>query len=177
MDGRRLHIDLFAFALGGLTLMTLAFFSARNGAAVIMCALCLSGLLAARLAGFSNRALVPVAGGLVVLLWLVWVHPPPLSSKEVSALAHGTGGVLIGWALAEHLRWRIAWPAWAVLAVGCVLGLTVLWEIGEYLGDRAFDTSLVPSKRDSAVDISFGTLGGAVGVFVATLIPSRARPR
>ena len=39
----------------------------------------------------------------------------------------------------------------------------MVWELGEYLGDRVLDTALIPSKRDSAVDISFGTLGGAFG--------------
>ena len=48
MDGRRLRLDLFAFSLGALSLLTLGFFVARNGAAVIMCSLCFAGLVAAR---------------------------------------------------------------------------------------------------------------------------------
>jgi hypothetical protein len=174
MQARRLRLDLFAFSLGALTLLTLGFFSARNGAAVVMCGLCFAGLLAARLAGFSNRALVPLTAGLVILLWVLWIHPPPLTSVQTSALAHGTGGLLVGWAIADYLRARLAWPLWAIGAVAVVFGLTVLWEVGELFGDRALDTALVPSKRDSAIDISFGTLGGAAGVLVATLLPSRA---
>jgi len=177
MDGRRLRLDLFAFALGALALLTYGFFAARNGGAVIMCGLCLAGLIVARLAGFSNRALVPLTFGLVVLLWILWVDPPPLSNHQISALAHGSGGLLGGWALSEYLRGRLEWPLWAIGAVAVVFGLTVLWELGELLGDRAFDTALIPNKRDSAFDIAFGTLGGAVGVLVASLLPYRPQRR
>ena len=50
-----------------------------------------------------------------------------------------------------------------------VFGLTILWELGELLGDRVLDTALIPSKGDSAIDIAFGTLGGAVGTMAAAL--------
>lgn len=173
MDVSRLRIDLFAFALGALALLTLAFVGARNGGALVMCGLCLAGLLAARLAGFSNRALVPVALGLVVILWMVWIDPPA-SSQKTSALAHGAGGALLGWALAEYLRGRLAWPLWALAALGGVFGLTILWELGELFGDRVLDTALIPSQRDSAVDILFGTVGGAVALALAWLLaPNR----
>ena len=173
MDVRRRRNDLFAFALGALSLLSLAFFGARNGAALIMCALVIGGLLVGRMAGFSNRALVPVALGLVVILWMVWIDPPA-SGHKTSALAHFSGGALIGWALAEYLRTRGAWPLWAAAAIAAVFGLTVLWEIGEYVGDRVLDTALIPSKRDSAEDIFFGTLGGSGAVFIAwLLLPGR----
>jgi hypothetical protein len=175
MDDRRLHLDLFVFmlALGAVGVMTLSFFSSRNGAALVMCGICIAGLVAARLIGFSNRALVPAAAGFVVLLYLVWINPPFDSDHRTSALAHGVGGLLVGWAVAEYLRGRIEWPLWAIGAVAVVLGLTVLWEFGEYLGDRVLDTALIPNKRDSAVDIAFGTLGGAFGVMLASLVPAR----
>ena len=134
-----------------------------------MCSLSFAGLITARLAGFSNRALVPLTAGLVILLWVLWVHPPPLTSHQNSALAHGTGGVLVGWAVAEFLRGRVAWPLWAIGAVGVVFGLTILWELGELLGDRVLDTALIPSRRDSAIDIAFGTVGGTIGTMVAAL--------
>jgi hypothetical protein len=171
MAGGRLRLDLFAFALGALALLTYGFVTQRNGGAVIMCALCLAGLITARLVGFSNRALVPLTLGLVALLWMLWVAPPPLTSHQTSALAHGVGGLLVGWAVAEYLRGRMEWPGWAITAVGVVLVLTVLWELGEYLGDRALTTGLIPNKRDSAIDVAFGTLGGATGTFLATLVP------
>src|SRR4051794_12863108 len=126
MDGRRMRIDLFAFALGALALHAVSFFNTRNGAALVMCSLVGAGLIFARLVGFSNRALVPVAAGLVVLLWILWVHPPSMSSHRTSALAHGIGGVLIGWAVAEYLRGRVDWPLWAIGAVAVVFSLTVL---------------------------------------------------
>jgi hypothetical protein len=173
MEGRSTRIDLFAFALGALALLAFSFFATRNGAALVMCSLVGAGLIGARLVGFSNRALVPVAAGLVVLLWILWVHPPSMSSQKTSAMAHGIGGILIGWAVAEYLRGRVEWPLWAIGAVGVVFGITVLWEIGEFLGDRVLDTALVPSKRDSALDITFGTVGGAFGVLVASLVPAR----
>jgi hypothetical protein len=176
MDGRRLRIGLFAFSLGALSLLTAGFFYARNGAAVIMCSLCFAGLVAARLVGFSNRALVPVAGGLVAILFVLWVGDPlPLTSHQVSAFAHASGGVLVGWAVSEWLRGRADWPLWAIGAVGIVFGLTILWELGEYVGDRVLDTALETSKTDSALDITFGTLGGAVGTFIAALVPSSLR--
>jgi hypothetical protein len=172
MDVRRLRIDPFAFALGALALLTLAFLGARNGAAVVMCGLCFAGLLVARAAGFSNRALVPLTIGLVALLWIVWVDPPA-STRATSALAHGVGGALVGWALAEYLRGRLAWPLWALAALAGVYALTALWELGEYVGDRVLTTALIPSQLDSALDIFFGTLGGAGAVALAALMPRR----
>ena len=175
MDVRRLRIDLFAFALGALALLSLAFFGDRNAAALMMCALVFAALLAARMAGFSNRALVPVALGLVAILWMVWIDPPT-TGRRTSAIAHFGGGALLGWALSEYLRTRIRWPLWAFAAAGAVFGLTILWEIVELVGDRVLDTFLIPRKRDSAEDIFFGTLGGAGAVFVAwLLLPGRLR--
>ena len=175
MDDRRPRPDLFVFALalGAVGLLTLSFFSSRNGAALVMCAIVIAGLIAGRLIGFSNRALVPVALGFVVLLYIVWINPPFDDDHRTSALAHGVGGLLAGWAVAEYLRGRIEWPLWAIGAVAVVFGLTVIWEIGEYLGDRVLETALIPNKRDSAVDIVFGTLGGACGVLLASLVPAR----
>ena len=175
MDAGRPRIDLFAFALGALALLTLGFFGARNGAAVVMCGLAFAGLLAARMVGFSNQALVPLAAGLVVLLWWVWIDPPT-DTRTTSTLAHGVGGALAGWALAEYLRGRLSSPLWVLAALAGVFGLTVLWELGEFLGDRALDTALIPNRRDSALDIFFGTLGGVGAVGFATLLaPLRAR--
>ena len=109
----------------------------------------------------------------MILLWVLWGDPPPLTSQQTSALAHGIGGVLVGWAVAEFLRGRVDWPLWAIGAV-VVFGLTILWELGELLGDRVLDTALIPSRRDSAIDIAFGTLGGAIGTMVAA---HRGTPR
>jgi hypothetical protein len=171
----RFRIDSFAFALGALALLTLAFVVERNGAAVIMCGLCFAGLLTARAIGFSRRALVPLALGLVVILLVVW-SASPLSSWETSTLAHLGGGVLVGWVLAEFLRARFGWPSSALVALAGVCALTVVWELGEYLGDRTFETALVPSRLDSAVDIFFGSLGGAIGIGVVwLLLPRRQR--
>jgi hypothetical protein len=166
-------MDLFAFALGALTLLSLAFFETRNGAALVMCGLCITGLLAARFAGFTNRALVPVAVGLIAILWMVWIDET-FAAPETSIVAHGVGGALVGWALSEYLRARIGWPQWGLVALVAVFSLTVLWELGEYLGDRALTTSLQPSKSDSALDIFFGTLGGAGTVALAWLLAPRA---
>lgn len=174
MYDSRLRLDLFAFALGALALLSWAFVSQRNQAALVMCALCFAGLIGARLLGFSNRALVPVAFGLVVILWMVWIDPPA-SSRKTSALAHGAGGALVGWALAEYLRTRIAWPWWGLAAIAAVFGLTLVWELGEYIGDRALDTALIPNKHDSAEDIFFGSFGGTAAVTLAWLLMPRRR--
>ena len=168
----RFRIDLFAFALGALALLSAAFYNSRNGAAFVMCGLCVAGLVAARLAGFSNRALVPVAAGVVVLLWMVWIDPPA-SSQRTSALAHGAGGALVGWALSEYLRGRISWPQWGIVALVAVFGVTVLWEIGEYAGDHLLTTDLQLNKTDSALDIFLGCFGGATTVALAWLLAPR----
>jgi hypothetical protein len=173
VNDRHLRIDLFAVALGALALLSLAFFNARNGPALIMCVLVFAGLVAARMADFPNRALVPLAVGLVVILWMVWVDPPA-SARKTSAIAHGAGGGLIGWAVSEYLRTRVAWPLWGAAALATVFGLTVVWEIAESVSDRALDTALNPRMSASAEDIFFGTMGGAGAVFIAwLLVPSR----
>lgn len=174
MFEQRLRIDLFAFALGALCLLAVGFYAARNGPAVIMCALCLGGLVAARLAGFSNRALVPLAFGLVALLWFVWSASPD-DARRTSTLAHFAGGGLAGWAIAEFLRRYTEGASLAIIAVAAVFAIAVTWELGEIFADRAFDTALIPSKRDSALDIFFGTAGGIVGVGVAMLLAPAPR--
>jgi hypothetical protein len=171
MAGRP-RIDLFPFAVGALAVPGFAFLSARNGAALVMCGLCLAGLLAGRAAGFSNRALVPLGLGLAVILWFVWIDPLA-SGPKTSALAHFGGGALVGWALSEFLRTRVAWPYWAALALTAVFGITVLWELGEYLGDRTLGTALAPNRFESAFDIFFGALGGSLTVALAWLFAPR----
>ena len=171
----RLRLDLFAIPLAALALLSLAFFETRNGAALIMCALCITGLVGARLAGFSNRALVPVAVGLIAILGLVWIVDVPADPRNVSALAHAAGGALVGWAVSEFLRERVAWPYWGLAALAAVVSVTILWELGEYVGDRALGTALQPNKTDSALDIFFGSLAGAGTVALAWLLAPRAR--
>ena len=132
-----------------------------------MCAMCLAGLVAGRIVGVPGRVLLPVAFGLVVVLWMVWIDPPA-SSWKTSALAHAIGGALVGWALVEALRPRIRdWLAVALVALLLVFLLTLVWELGEYAGDQLFGTSLIPSTTDSAEDILLGTLGGLVGITFA----------
>jgi hypothetical protein len=60
-----------------------------------------------------------------------------------------------------------------------VIVLTVIWEVGEYVGDRLLNTSLVPSKRNSAEDVFFGTLGGSIGVAFGSVVSQwrRGGPR
>ncbi len=169
MDTLRPRLDLFAFALA-LALVAWAavgFASARNGAAAIMCAMCLAGLVAGRIAGVPGRVLLPVAFGLTLVLWMIWIDSP-VGPRKTSALAHAIGGTLAGCALVETLRHRIRDPlSVALLALSAVIALTLVWELGEYVGDRLFDTALQPSKRDSAEDILFGTAGGLAGITLA----------
>jgi hypothetical protein len=169
----RLRIDLFAFALGALALLSVLFLSTRNGAALVMCGLCFAGLITARAIGFSNRALVPVAIGLVLILWMVWIDPPT-TSRRVTTLAHAAGGALVGWALSEYLRGRLRWPDWGKAAIVAVLALTVLWEAGELVGDTLLGTALQPDAADSVLDIAFGVAGGSFAVALALLATPRA---
>ena len=175
VDTARPRLDLLAFglALALVALPAIGFVSERNGAAAIMCAMCLAGLVGGRIVGVPGRVLLAVAVGLLVALWMIWIDPPA-SSRKTSALAHTIGGTLAGWAFVEALRRRISnWFVIALLSLLGVVSLTVIWELGEYAGDRLLDTALIPRKRDSAEDILFGTFGGAVGIafgYVAALV-------
>jgi hypothetical protein len=163
----RLDVLAFASALALVAWPAIAFVSERNGAATIMCAMCLAGLVAGRIVGVPGRVLLAVAFGLVVVLWMVWIDPPA-GPRKTSALAHATGGTLVGWSLVEALRRRSrAWLPVALVALSVVIVLTVVWELGEYAGDRLFDTALIPNKGESAEDILFGTAGGLVGITFA----------
>jgi uncharacterized protein (DUF697 family) len=166
VDTLRPRLDLLAFALA-LALIAwpaISFVSERNGAAAIMAAMCLAGLLAGRIVGVPGRVLLAVAFGLTVVLWMVW-GDLPLGARKTSALAHAIGGTVVGWALVEVLRHRIRDPlSLALLALSAVIVLTLVWELGEYAGDRLLDTTIDPSKRDSAEDILFGTAGGLIGI-------------
>jgi hypothetical protein len=167
---RHQNLDDLAFviALAAVAAAGAGFFAQRNGAALVMCALCFAGIFVGRMIGISGRTLLPVGLGLAVILYLVWLNPP-LDSRETSAVAHIGGGALAGWALGATLRRRVAWPGWALIAFAAVVVLTGIWEIGEYLGDRALDTALIPNRSDSAYDVVFGCAGGFAGVCVARL--------
>jgi hypothetical protein len=169
VDSLRPRLDPLAFALA-LALVAwpaIGFVSERNGAAAIMCAMCLGGLVAGRIVGVPGRVLLPVAFGLTVVLWMIWIDSP-IGPRKTSALAHAVGGALAGWALVEALRHRIRDPlSVALLALSAVVCLTLVWELGEYAGDRLLDTALQPRKRDSAEDILFGSAGGMVGIAFA----------
>jgi hypothetical protein len=166
VDTLRTRLDLLAFALA-LALLAwpaIGFVSERNGAAAIMCAMCLGGLLAGRIVGVPGRVLLPVAFGLTVVLWMIWIASP-LGAWKTSALGHAIGGTVVGWALVEALRHRIRDQlSVALLALSAVIVLTLVWELGEYAGDRLLDTTLDPSTRDSVEDILFGTAGGILGI-------------
>jgi hypothetical protein len=167
------RLDLLAFALS-LALVAwpaIGFVSERNGAAALMCAMCLAGLVAGRIVGVPGRVLLPVAFGLMMVLWMVWIGDLPVGPRKTSALAHAIGGTLAGWALVEALRHRLRdWLSVALLALSVVIVLTLLWELGEYAGDRLFDTALIPSKDDSTEDILFGTAGGLFGITFAGVV-------
>ena len=177
MNDSRLRLDPFAFALAALALLTFGFFATRNGGAVIMCATCLGGLVAGRLVGFSNRSLVPLTLGLVVVLAVVWGELLPVSSHVNSAIAHASGGLLAGWAISEYLRDRYVWALWPLGVLLSVFTLGVLWEISEYAGDQLFGTDLTPNLRDSINDVTFGTLGGVLGMLVSALFPPASHSR
>ena len=168
----RTRIYPFVLSLAALAALTYAFVQDRNGAAVIMCATCIGGLVAARAMGFSNRALVPLALGLALVLTVVWGEVLPVTPDENSAIAHAAGGLLAGWAISEYLRDRFVWVLWPLAALVAVFLLSVLWEVSEYIGDRAFETALIPNREDSITDVAFGTLGGAMGMLFSLLIPS-----
>jgi hypothetical protein len=165
----------FALALGLMALTAVGFISERNGAATLMCAMCLAGLVAGGIVGVPGRVLLPVAFGFVVVLWLNWTGLPA-SPRETSAFAHAIGGSLVGWALVEVLCQRIRdWLSAALVALTVVIVLTLVWELGEYVGDRLFDTAVDPGWRDSAIDIFFGTAGGIIGIAVGGLAVSLRR--
>jgi hypothetical protein len=172
MDAARPRVDLLAFGLS-LALVAspaVAFVYERNGAAAIMCAMCLGGLVAGRIVGVPGSVLLPVAFGLTVMLCLLWIDSP-IGPRKTGAVAHAVGGILAGWAFVEVLRHRIRDSLLvAFVALSAVIVLTLVWELGEYAGDRLFDTALQPSKRDSAQDIFFGTFGGLVGITFGVVV-------
>lgn len=174
MELRRSELDGIAFglALGALGAATLAFLVTRNGAALVMCGLCLTGLLVGRFAGVPGPHLLLVALGLSWILWIVWVDPVA-GPRKTSAAAHFGGGALVGWALAEALR-RRGFGAWVPMALAGVLVLAMTWEIGELIGDVLLDTALIPDLGDSAVDVLFGCAGGALGGGFARLVAPRS---
>lgn len=175
MELPRQRLDTLAFALGLAALFAACwgFASTRNGAAVVMCGICMAGLIAGRLAGISGGVILAVSLGLVAILWVVWVDP--LSTpRRTNAFAHSAGGALAGWGIATTLL-RRGIPTWAPVALVAVGALAVGWELAEFLGDGLLDTALVPSRIDSAYDILFGCCGGIAGIVAARILTGPAR--
>jgi hypothetical protein len=172
VDTPRPRLDLLAFALA-LALVAfpaIGFVAERNGGAAIMCTMCLAGLVAGRIVGVPGRVLLPVAFGILVALALIWIDSP-VGWRKSSAIAHAIGGTLTGWAVVETLRHRIRDRLTvALLALSVVIVLTLVWELGEYAGDRLLGTALWPSMRNSVEDILFGTAGGLVGITFASFV-------
>jgi hypothetical protein len=172
----RLDILAFALALAVLAWLALGFVTDRNGGATIMSAMCLAGLVAGRVVGVPGRVLLPVAMGLAVVLWLIWIDSP-VGPHKTSAFAHVIGGTLAGWGLVEALRRRIRDPfTVGLLALSGVVALTLVWELGEYVGDRLLGTSLQPNVGDSLEDILIGSAGGLVGIALASVAAALSRP-
>jgi hypothetical protein len=171
MHQTRDRIEPFALALGLLAALAVAFYTHREAGGLIMCTMVGVGLVAGRLIGFSNRALVPVALGLVVVLVVIWGELLPVSSHVTSAIAHGSGGLLVGYAISDYLRDRYIWAFWPIGVLLAVLTVGVAWELLELAADSAFTTDLNPSLHDSVLDIAFGLIGGVVGMLVSVLFP------
>jgi hypothetical protein len=165
------RLEPFVLALGLLAALGTAFYLHRNGGAVIMCAIAGAGLIGGRIIGFSNRSLVPLAVGLVVVLIVIWGELLPVSSHVNSAIAHASGGLLVGWAVSEYLRDRYVWALWPLGVLLSVFAVGVIWELLEYTGDQVFTTDLIPSLRDSINDVTFGVLGGLVGMLISVAVP------
>jgi hypothetical protein len=166
----RLDAVAFSLALALVACPTIVFVSERNGGAAIMCAMCLAGLVAGRIVGVPGRVLLPVALGILVVLWLIWIDSP-VGPRKTSATAHAIVGTLVGWGVVETLRHRIRDRlSVALLALSVVMVLTLVWELGEYAGDRLLGTGLWPSMRNSIEDILFGTAGGLVGITFASFV-------
>jgi hypothetical protein len=165
------RIEPFALALGLLAGLTVVFYMHREGGAVVMCSIAGAGLIAGRVIGFSNRSLVPLALGLVVVLVVIWGELLPVSSHVNSALAHASGGLLVGWAVSEYLRDRFVWALWPLGVLLAVLSVGVVWELLELTADTLFTTDLNPSLHDSINDVTFGVLGGILGMLVSVVIP------
>jgi hypothetical protein len=167
LRGSSLDSAAFLLALAAIGLAALAFLATRNGAALVMCAILLAGLVAGRLIGVAGTTLLVAALGLGAVLWIVWIDPIA-GPRRTSAIAHFTGGALAAWALGQTLR-RRGWRLWAEATIVAVAALTVGWELAEWAGDRILETSLVPNRADSALDILFGCLGGLAGLGLAGL--------
>jgi hypothetical protein len=117
-----------------------------------------------------GRVLLPVAFGILLVLTLIWIDSP-IGPHKTSAVAHAIVGTLVGWGVAETLRHRTRDRlSVALQALSVVIALTLVWELGEYAGDRLFGTALNPSLRNSAEDVLFGTAGGLVGITFASVV-------
>lgn len=174
IDRHRLDEIAALLALGAIGAAAAAFAVNANGAGFIMCAICFAGLVGGRLAGVSGFALLPVAIGLIGILWIAWVDPLA-TSRRTSAFAHTSGGFLVGGTIAMTLRPRLSSPTWAIAAIAAVAALTLGWEVCEYVGDSLLDTALDPNRRDSAEDIFFGCFGGVAAVVLVGLVGYPAR--
>jgi hypothetical protein len=107
----------------------------------------------------------------------LWGELLPVSSHVSSALANASGGLLVGWAVSEYLRDRYVWALWPVAVLLSVFAVGVVWELFELVGDKVFTTSLIPSLHDSINDVTFGTLGGCLGMLVSVLLPPASHTR
>jgi hypothetical protein len=149
--------------LAAYVFSALVFVGAGHLGAALMFGLGLGGISVFAGVGLPTRTLVPLGLGLLIVLWIAWIDPPG-DQRTTSVFAHGSAGVLLGWALAETARPHASWPRWGLFAVAGVFATGVAWELGELVVDAVFGTALRISASDSAVDLSANLVGAVVAV-------------
>ena len=160
-------------AIAALFVLTLvSFVSTSEKDAVVLTLICAGGVAGAALVGFDLRLVGWLGLGLLVIVWFVWAASS-WGQYEASAVAHGCAGALTGWITSSALVARghgftRGVFAGALLVVAFV-GLA--WELAELAADSALAINLSGGALDTALDLVWDLLGGALG---ALLVARRA---
>jgi hypothetical protein len=120
-------------------------------------------LLVVALAVPAQR-LAPLAWGMVAVLWFVWLSRD-WSQYVTSAVAHTSGGLLVGWVL-TGLDHRVGWmpprPDLKAVLLGA-LAIGVAWELAEWSADQLLGTHMSGGALDTGLDVTWDVIGATLG--------------
>jgi hypothetical protein len=156
--------------LAVLGVSVIAAFASGSLAGAAMFGVSFGAIAGAALLGWPRRSLTVVGVGVACIVWLILLG----LVGEVgvgSAIAHGLGGALVGWALTDAILRTPGARANAgrVLAAAVLATLTVgaVWEVWEWTTDALIGTDLNGGIADTTLDLIADGIGAAAGGVVA----------
>ncbi|MEK6327459.1 MAG: hypothetical protein AABM66_08040 [Actinomycetota bacterium] len=160
--------------LAVLVLSAAAALALESRAGVGMFGVSFGAIAGAALLAWPRRSLTVVGLGVGCVVWLVLLGVIGQPGFR-SAIAHGIGGALLGWALADGILRtpgvRVEARRVLIAAVLATLVVGVVWELWEGATDALMGTNMNGGIDDTTLDLIADGVGAAAGGALAVKRP------